>query len=372
MTSRCASSLPDVLSPKSRTTIVHQTLYGADASLFDKVKAHIGLSLLLTWWIGGCISPLILVILVFLGYYKTVCVALMIAAIPYVVKLESWTFLRWFFGRGISHFAYYAPYGVACYYMTGAREAIMTQTEEDYKRRRDARRKGLQEPDNADSLPDHKPFVLTINPHGIFPMTFWQAALCNPDVFRINPNITYLVSSVLTKAPFWTYFHGWIAQMSSASKENMTRLMKERKDIGLIPGGFEEASLYEWGKHKLYLKNRAGFIKYCLQYGYDIVPIYSFGEELSYVNLPGGERIRLWLNRFQIPGVIPFGKCLLLPFNDHRLNVFFGSPVRLPHIPSPTAADVAQWHAVYVDRIKELFEASKGIAEQPDAQLEIL
>jgi len=36
-----------------------------------------------------------------------------------------------------------------------------------------------------------------------------------------------------------------------------------------------------------------------------------------------------------------------------------GRPLGLPHIPEPTDADVDKWHAVYVEKLTELFDRYK-------------
>ena len=42
----------------------------------------------------------------------------------------------------------------------------------------------------------------------------------------------------------------------------------DNENIALIPGGFEEATLFARDKHRVYLRRRAGFIKYALRHGY--------------------------------------------------------------------------------------------------------
>ena len=54
--------------------------------------------------------------------------------------------------------------------------------------------------------------------------------------------------------------------------------MKQGKNLGLVPGGFEEASLTNNDKEQIYIKNRKGFIKYALQNNYTVYPTYNFGE----------------------------------------------------------------------------------------------
>lgn len=40
--------------------------------------------------------------------------------------------------------------------------------------------------------------------------------------------------------------------------------------IDFSTGGFQEATLYTRGHHKIFLKSRKGFIKYALQFGYKV------------------------------------------------------------------------------------------------------
>jgi len=152
----------------------------------------------------------------------------------------------------------------------------------------------------------------------------------------------------------------------------MEGLLARGQDVALIPGGFEEATIYERGVHRLYLKHRGGFIKLALQHGYTVVPVYTFGEEKNYWNFPYFHRLRLWLNRFQIPGVLPWGSPGILPARGHAMDTVFGEPLELPCLPQATAADVAHYHAVYVGRVRALFEANKARFGQPDAVLEIV
>ena len=62
-----------------------------------------------------------------------------------------------------------------------------------------------------------------------------------------------MVAKALTIIPFVSemiIFFGGI----SADKNSMQQAMKNNKNITLIPGGFEEASIYHYNKHRLYLR----------------------------------------------------------------------------------------------------------------------
>ena len=47
------------------------------------------------------------------------------------------------------------------------------------------------------------------------------------------------------------------------------------------------------------VRKRKGLVKYALQHGYALTPIYSFGENESFVTFSGLLPLRLWFNRFQ-------------------------------------------------------------------------
>lgn len=52
--------------------------------------------------------------------------------------------------------------------------------------------------------------------------------------------------------------------VGSASSQNVKELMKEGKNIGLLPGGFEEATITSPNELRCWITHRKGFIKYAL------------------------------------------------------------------------------------------------------------
>lgn len=52
-----------------------------------------------------------------------------------------------------------------------------------------------------------------------------------------------------------------------ATREGMRGLFEGGVDFGILPGGMEEVALYTKGRERVYLRRRAGFIKYGLQHG---------------------------------------------------------------------------------------------------------
>jgi hypothetical protein len=119
-----------------------------------------------------------------------------------------------------------------------------------------------------------------------------------------------------------------------------------------------EATLYKRNRHRVYLRNRKGFIKYALQYGYCVYPVYVFGEERTYwqMDMPGWA---LWLNKYKIPTTLFIGKYLMLPDNDIDINVVVGKPVQLPTVKNPSGKEVDAYHAKYLEALNGLFERNK-------------
>lgn len=66
--------------------------------------------------------------------------------------------------------------------------------------------------------------------------------------------------------------------MQGVNAGNMRRLLKEGKNFALVPGGFEEATMTTTKENRVFIKQRKGFIKYALEYGCTIHPVFTFGE----------------------------------------------------------------------------------------------
>ena len=112
----------------------------------------------------------------------------------------------------------------------------------------------------------------------------------------------------------------------------------------------------------MYIKKRVGFVKLALQHGYNVVPVYSFGENNTYANVQGLWKFRLWLNNMGLPAIVVFGSWLmpLLPKRDRKgIKVVVGEPLQLPTIPNPTREEVTLWHDKYMASLVRLFDEHK-------------
>lgn len=214
--------------------------------------------------------------------------------------------------------------------------------------------------------------LTTVAPHGI--LTLGWSYLISSKLYR-NTEHKFLVAPAMMNLPFIGDIMRWTRCFSCDSK-SMSRFMKNGDNIGLIPGGFQEASLYTRGLHRVYLNDRKGFVKYALKYGYSIQPTYVFGEELTFWTmdlLPTS--IAFQLNKWHIPTCIFVGKYFsFMPEWDMDFTIVIGPDVKLPHIENPTTEQVDKYHAQFITAYRELFESNKEkyAATGKEAVLEIL
>ncbi|RHY99950.1 hypothetical protein DYB35_008959 [Aphanomyces astaci] len=200
--------------------------------------------------------------------------------------------------------------------------------------------------------------LLSFHPHGVL--------VCGCAVRWLATDLLFVLP-VIAQIMYW-------AGGGPANRSSFEMLAKEGTNIGLLPGGFEEASLFTYKKHRVFLKNRKGFIKLGLQYGYKVHPVYTFGEEDTFWTLPYFASLRLFLNQYKIPTVVFWGQwwCPFMPHPSAKLVTVVGPPLALPLTPSPTKEDVDKYHALYLDALQTLFDKFKAeYASTPDATLEI-
>lgn len=90
-----------------------------------------------------------------------------------------------------------------------------------------------------------------------------------------------LGSRFILNAPiFGMLLQWWGAQ--GVHGPNMNRLMNLGKNISLIPGGYEEATITNPKVFRIFIKKRKGFIKMALKHGYKICPVLNLGEHQIY------------------------------------------------------------------------------------------
>jgi hypothetical protein len=196
--------------------------------------------------------------------------------------------------------------------------------------------------------------LFAFHPHGCMGVGVSQVMATN-DFFY---DTILCASRALTYIPISGLF-AKLMGVQGVDNKTFERLMKEGKNMSFLPGGFEEATLTTNDRERVYIKNRKGFIKFALKYGYSIYPCYTFGENNLFVTFTPFERFRLMLNKIKMPGTIFVSKYLWLPSNEVDLFTVVGRPIELPKIEKPTGDDVEKYHALYIKELVEVFNRHK-------------
>eukprot|EP00727_Mastigamoeba_balamuthi_P000999 m51a1_g10897 hypothetical protein (289) ;mRNA; r:27850-29022 len=209
-------------------------------------------------------------------------------------------------------------------------------------------------------------------PHGVFSWGYLLNGGLLP-VFRPHKGV---VATVLHYLPLFRYLVLWTGATMPASKSAFVSAMRRGESFGLVPGGFEEAAITQYGVDRVYVGQRAGFIKYALQYGYSLQPVYTFGETRTYKTASGmAPSLRLRLARAGIPGVLFWGSWWLplMPL-PARLYTVVGAPMKLPRIENPTREQVLEWRNKFLEHVVDLYDRHKEKYYGPgcSAKLEVL
>lgn len=144
--------------------------------------------------------------------------------------------------------------------------------------------------------------------------------------------------------------------ISPAHPNDFHNYMNKGQNLILVPGGFEEATITEYGKINLLTHKKKGFIKYALRYGYTIYPMIIIGEEKAFKTFNHFLRLRLFLNKFKFPGVIPLN---IFPFRNIDIVTVVGKGIDIPIINSPSIEEVNHYHKIYMDTMLTMFEKYK-------------
>lgn len=286
----------------------------------QKLLGSIALMIYMVVWVCSLISPLIVLCLFYVGLYKAAIATMLLMISAHVPKLwPRSTAFRDFMGSAFFYF----------------------------------RSGSLRYEETVDTT-GKRPTIVCVHPHGIFPLG-WGMLTTRPEM----ADVYFCFSSALYASPFFLIFSKLIGRPQPADKATFTKLMKERKTMALIPGGFEEATLTYDKADRVYIKSRQGFVKYALQNGYSLSPTYAFGENKCFKNVQGAWKFRLWLNSLGFPAIVPYSFPPPLPYDD-SLHVVVGKPLQLPTIAAPSADQVKEWHSKYVAELEALFDRYKG------------
>lgn len=154
----------------------------------------------------------------------------------------------------------------------------------------------------------------------------------------------------------------WLGAVD-ASVSVAKRVLAANISAIVYPGGSKEIFRTDPYSREtvLDLRERTGFVRLAMQHGAPLVPVVVFGERAAYSRLETPAWLRdVCLRTLRVPVLIFFGRCCLLP-HRLRLGVVFGGPIEVEHVPGIAKDDarVVAAHALYMKRLRELWEAHK-------------
>lgn len=227
--------------------------------------------------------------------------------------------------------------------------------------------------------------MVCYHPHGVIPLGFCfngavraktrEPAKYQPKEVQISQSVSGVQAPVLFRIPILRQVLQMFGCTVPATKKGMFGLFKKRMTFGITVGGSEEVALHIQGRERLFIKGRAGFLKYALQFGFKIMIAYNFGESDLYSNVGLFEPLNMWLVKnfgFVLPVFWGRWWCPMLPRGDVPLHTVFGEVLELPTIEEPTAEQVKEWHEKYMAAVNRVFETHKAQFGYADRKLEML
>jgi 2-acylglycerol O-acyltransferase 2 len=148
------------------------------------------------------------------------------------------------------------------------------------------------------------------HPHGISGVGFGLNG-CFSKKFRelAGLDTRFLIDKVLrSDNPFFKLICDLHGGIDVLTKETFLDNMANNRNFAFVPGGFQDATVASFGLERTAMRKRTGFIKYALEHGYKVTPVYTFGESETYYTFSRLLDFRLWLNQqLGIPAAFLFG-----------------------------------------------------------------
>lgn len=159
--------------------------------------------------------------------------------------------------------------------------------------------------------------------------------------------------------------------LACVSKRSCLNLLKRGQSICILLGGAQESLLARPGYMDLVLNKRQGFIKLAMRIpGTSVIPIIAFGENNLYDQVQNDPNSWLFNIQTYLKNTLGFTLPLMhargifnydfgiIPYR-RPINIVVGKPIEIPHIEAPTSEQIADYHRIYVQSLKDLFEEHK-------------
>ncbi|RDB18532.1 Diacylglycerol O-acyltransferase 2B [Hypsizygus marmoreus] len=223
-------------------------------------------------------------------------------------------------------------------------------------------------------LPADRPYVFGYHPHGIIGMgalaTFATDATGFSTAFPgIKPHLLTLTTNF--NVPFYRDILLALG-VCSVSKQSCSNILKAGAGsaIIIVVGGAAESLSARPGTADLTLRRRLGFIKLAIQHGADLVPVFSFGENDIYEQMPNEKGTTVYALQRKFQSVFGFtlplfhGRGLLnynlglMPYRRQIVAVI-GKPIPVERCEKPTLEEVMRVQHLYIEELTRIWHTYK-------------
>lgn len=223
-------------------------------------------------------------------------------------------------------------------------------------------------------LDPKRSYIFGYHPHGIISMGAMSSFATEAAGFsKLFPGITNTLLTLSSNFHMPLYRDYLLAQgLASVSKRSCEKILDKGPGtaITIVIGGAQESLLSKPHSNDLVLRKRLGVFKIAMRHGADLVPVYSFGENDIYQQIPNEPGT--WLYTFQqlfkkgagftVPmfharGVLnyDFG---LMPFRA-PINTVVGKPIHVKKNVNPTLEEIQSVQAEYIDGLTAIWNEYK-------------
>ncbi|CAJ1064146.1 -acylglycerol O-acyltransferase 3b isoform X1 [Xyrichtys novacula] len=232
-------------------------------------------------------------------------------------------------------------------------------------------------------LNPNKNYILGCHPHGIMSaggFTCFSTESCGFAELFPGVRATLVILAGLFRLPLFREYI-MCAGMCPVSKPSIAHLLSQSgkgNAVVIVIGGAAESLASAPGINTVVMKHRKGFVRVALEFGADLVPVYSFGENelFQQVIFSDGSLGRRLQDLFK--KIMGFAPCLFvgeriafLPYKTPVTTVV-GSPISVPKRATPTDEEVDHYHKLYMEALAKLFHEHKvscGLSESHKLQI---
>ncbi|XP_076024354.1 2-acylglycerol O-acyltransferase 3b [Genypterus blacodes] len=232
-------------------------------------------------------------------------------------------------------------------------------------------------------LDPNKNYIFGCHPHGIISAgAFCCFATESCGFTEAFPGLLVWLATLagLFKIPLYRDY-AMSAGLLPVSKPSLCHILSKSgkgNAVVIVIGGAAESLASCPGVNTVFVKHRKGFARVALEYGADLVPVYSFGETELFrqVIFSEGSIVRRLQDLFK--KFMGFAPCLFvgerLAFLPSRTPVttVVGSPISVPKRVSPTEEEVDHYHRLYTEALCKLFHQHKvscGLSESHELRI---